>query len=52
MGTMIERLRPGPRLFQAVACGNLVHRADTGTFAQMNSVRDAWVAKDHPPARG
>lgn len=50
MGTTIERLRPGPRLFEAVACGNLVQRADIGTFAQMNSW-DAWVVKDRPPAR-
>jgi enamine deaminase RidA (YjgF/YER057c/UK114 family) len=28
-----------------------IYLADIGTFGQMNSVWDAWVAKDHPPAR-
>lgn len=28
-----------------------VYLADIGTFAQMNTAWDAWVAKDHPPAR-
>ncbi|MGB5102457.1 MAG: RidA family protein [Steroidobacteraceae bacterium] len=28
-----------------------IYLADIGTFAQMNSVWDAWVAKGHPPAR-
>lgn len=95
MSTTIERLRPGPRMSQAVVHGNLVYLAgqvaadpsadvpgqtrqvlaaidqllaeagsdktrilsatiylaDIGTFAQMNSVWDAWVPKDHPPAR-
>jgi len=28
-----------------------IYLADIGTFAQMNSVWDAWVARDNPPAR-
>jgi enamine deaminase RidA (YjgF/YER057c/UK114 family) len=28
-----------------------VYLADIGTFAQMNSVWDAWVSREHPPAR-
>jgi enamine deaminase RidA (YjgF/YER057c/UK114 family) len=28
-----------------------VYLADISTFAEMNSAWDAWVAKEHPPAR-
>ena len=28
-----------------------VYLADISTFAEMNSVWDAWVSRDHPPAR-
>lgn len=28
-----------------------VYLADIGTFAEMNSVWDAWVSREHPPAR-
>ena len=28
-----------------------VYLADISTFAEMNSAWDAWVSKDHPPAR-
>ena len=28
-----------------------IYLADISTFAEMNSVWDAWVAKEHPPAR-
>ena len=28
-----------------------IYLADISTFAEMNSVWDAWVARDHPPAR-
>jgi enamine deaminase RidA (YjgF/YER057c/UK114 family) len=28
-----------------------IYLADIGTFAQMNSVWDAWVSRDNPPAR-
>jgi enamine deaminase RidA (YjgF/YER057c/UK114 family) len=28
-----------------------VYLADISTFAEMNSAWDAWVPKDHPPAR-
>ena len=28
-----------------------VYLADIATFAEMNSVWDQWVSKDHPPAR-
>lgn len=28
-----------------------IYLTDISTFAEMNSVWDQWVAKDHPPAR-
>jgi enamine deaminase RidA (YjgF/YER057c/UK114 family) len=28
-----------------------VYLADISTFAEMNSIWDAWVSKEHPPAR-
>ncbi|RPI15412.1 MAG: RidA family protein [Lysobacterales bacterium] len=28
-----------------------VYLADIGTFAEMNSEWDAWVSREHPPAR-
>jgi enamine deaminase RidA (YjgF/YER057c/UK114 family) len=28
-----------------------IYLADIGTFAQMNSVWDPWVSREHPPAR-
>ncbi|HEX7374843.1 MAG TPA: RidA family protein, partial [Steroidobacteraceae bacterium] len=28
-----------------------IYLADIATFGEMNSVWDAWVAKEHPPAR-
>jgi enamine deaminase RidA (YjgF/YER057c/UK114 family) len=28
-----------------------IYLADIATFAEMNSVWDTWVAKEHPPAR-
>ena len=28
-----------------------VYLADIGTFAEMNTIWDAWVSKEHPPAR-
>jgi enamine deaminase RidA (YjgF/YER057c/UK114 family) len=28
-----------------------IYLADIGTFAQMNSVWDAWVSRENPPAR-
>jgi enamine deaminase RidA (YjgF/YER057c/UK114 family) len=28
-----------------------VYLADIGTFAEMNSAWDAWVSREHPPAR-